>query len=93
MNKISWSPGFKRTYKQYLLKQPHFQTKFSSVIRMLETDIWNPSIKTHKLHGNLEGLYSCSIDYYTRLVFDIIEMNSIESIILLIDIGSHDSVY
>ena len=57
-------------------------------------DTANPLLKTHKLHGELEGLFACSVEYDLRIVFDIVENSRTkEKEILLIDIGTHEEVY
>ena len=43
------------------------------------------------LSGVLKGLWSCSITYEHRLVFDFI--NEEQTSVLLIDIGLHEEVY
>jgi addiction module RelE/StbE family toxin len=50
---------------------------------------FNPRLRTHKLTGQLEGLWALSIDYDCRVIFQFIDKNEV----LLIDIGGHDEVY
>ncbi|WP_347179011.1 type II toxin-antitoxin system RelE/ParE family toxin [Roseofilum casamattae] len=51
-------------------------------------------LKTHKLTGNLNGLWSCSVAYNCRIIFSFSdEEDSDEDVIFIIDIGSHDEVY
>ncbi|MEH1768439.1 type II toxin-antitoxin system RelE/ParE family toxin [Nostoc sp.] len=57
-------------------------------------DPFTPSLKSHKLTGNLAGLWSCSVAYDCRIIFIFSEDEKLlEMVILLIDIGSHDEVY
>lgn len=52
------------------------------------------SIKSHKLTGTLEGYWSCSVSYDCRIIFTFSQdMESEETLIVLVDIGSHDEVY
>lgn len=37
----------------------------------------NPSLKTHKLHGELKEYFSFSVDYKIRIVFEYIDSNTI----------------
>ena len=58
------------------------------------TSINHPSLKTHKLKGNLDGVWSCSIDYSNRILFRLISgSEENEEEILLLTLGSHDDVY
>jgi mRNA interferase YafQ len=44
--------------------------------------------------GKLEGLWSCSIAYDCRIIFNFSQDEQVlEIFILLIDIGTHDEVY
>ena len=64
------------------------------MLRLLADDPFTPSLKSHKLSGNLAGLWSCFVAYDCRIIFDFSEEGEfLEIMILLIDIGSHDEVY
>jgi len=52
-------------------------------------DPFHPSLRTHKLSGKLEGLWSFIVEYDCRIVFRFLENGDV----LLIDIGKHDEVY
>jgi len=61
---------------------------------LLALDVFDPQLKTHKLHDQLESLWACSVEYDCRIVFTFEpDPESIEDMIVLIDIGSHDEVY
>ncbi|MFB2878745.1 type II toxin-antitoxin system YafQ family toxin [Floridanema aerugineum] len=60
----------------------------------MENDPFTPSLKSHKLTGSLEGLWSCSVAYDCRIIFTFSQdEDSQESVIVLVDIGSHDEIY
>jgi len=47
-----------------------------------------------QLTGDLAGLWSCSVAYDCRIIFNLSEdENFLEMVIFLIYIGSHDEVY
>ncbi|WP_017294745.1 type II toxin-antitoxin system RelE/ParE family toxin [Geminocystis herdmanii] len=92
--KILWSKGFKRSYQKVIQKNPQLKSRIADVIKILANDPFTPSIKSHKLTGNLSGLWSCSVAYDCRIIFSFSEDGKLlEMMILLIDIGSHDDVY
>jgi len=39
------------------------------VLELLAQDAFDPLLKTHKLRGQLEGLWSCWVEYDCRIVF------------------------
>ncbi|WP_107666857.1 type II toxin-antitoxin system YafQ family toxin [Cyanothece sp. BG0011] len=70
------------------------QNKILQVLDILEKDPFTASIKSHKLTGTLEGYWSCSVSYDCRIIFTFSQdMESEETLIVLVDIGSHDEVY
>jgi mRNA interferase YafQ len=63
----------------------------NKVLRLLADDPFTPSLKSHKLGGNLAGLWSCSIAYDYRIIFRFSKDEQLlEIVILLVDIGSHN---
>jgi len=58
----------------------------------LETDAFDPQLRSHKLKGELEGCWSCSAGYDLRIVFEFVQHQGSEAILLL-SVGTHDEVY
>ncbi|MFM2060851.1 MAG: hypothetical protein RLZZ507_521 [Cyanobacteriota bacterium] len=91
---VVWSSGFKRSFKKIIKKNPQLKNKIIDVLNLLADDPFTPSLKSHKLGGDLAGLWSCSVTYDCRIIFNFSEDEQLlEMVILLIDIGSHDEVY
>ncbi|MBL1200596.1 MAG: type II toxin-antitoxin system YafQ family toxin [Nostoc sp. GBBB01] len=91
---VVWSSGFKRSFRKITKKNPQLKNQIVNVLRLLADDPFTPSFKSHKLTGNLAGLWSCSVAYDCRIIFNLSEDDKLlEMVILLIDIGSHDEVY
>ena len=88
MRKIVVSRQFEKKLILFLRKRPELETKFSSVLKVLEKDLNHPLLKTHKLHGTLSKFFACSITYEYRLVFSFND-----KFIFPHTIGSHDDVY
>ncbi|WP_417914692.1 type II toxin-antitoxin system YafQ family toxin [Candidatus Electronema sp. JM] len=59
---------------------------------LLSEDAFHPLLRTHKLKGNLEGSWACSVAYDLRIVFSFVDYAGSEAI-LLEAIGTHDEVY
>ncbi|WP_208596660.1 hypothetical protein [Desulfonatronum thiosulfatophilum] len=46
------------------------------------------------MHGKLEGLWSCHVEYDCRIVFTFEKLSDTDNeLIVLVDIGKHDEVY
>jgi hypothetical protein len=51
-----------------------------------------PRLKAHKLSGELEEVWACSAGYNLRNLFEFVEHEGDEAILLL-TVGTHDEVY
>ena len=88
MRTIFATPAFNKMSRDFLRKNAHLKTRWSKTLKMLESDVSNPLLKTHKLHGSLKELYACRISYDHRIVFSFDATT-----ITLYGIGSHDDMY
>lgn len=94
MRELVWSANFTRQVKRLVRQNPSLKKTVEQTLEKLTNDPFDPSLKTHKLKGQLANKWSCSIDYSNRIVFQFMEnpdLNTEE--ILLLAIGSHDDVY
>ncbi|MBL1209944.1 type II toxin-antitoxin system YafQ family toxin [Geminocystis sp. GBBB08] len=92
--KILWCKCFKRSYQKVIQKSPQLKSKVTDGLKILANNPFTPSIKSHKLTGNLKGFWSFSVAYDCRIIFSFSEDGELlEMIILLIDIGIHDDIY
>ncbi len=92
--KIGWTPKSIRTFKKLVRKNPQLRPLIEATLELLSEDCFNPSLRTHKLTGDLSGIWSCSIDYDYRILFEFaIDPEDEGEAILLLKMGSHDEVY
>ncbi len=89
MIKIVWDEGFKRIYKKKIRSNEILKDKFWKTMKLFAENPFYPQLRTHKLSGELSGMWAFSVSYDCRVVFKFIEMKEI----LLTDIGGHDEVY
>jgi mRNA interferase YafQ len=89
---LLFSPAFVQTFKRFAKRNPQKSEKIHDTLRQLSEDAFQPSLKTHKLSGNLEGQWACSAGYDLRIVFEILKQENTEQIHLLA-VGTHDEVY
>jgi mRNA-degrading endonuclease YafQ of YafQ-DinJ toxin-antitoxin module len=76
-------------------QNPQLRLLVESSLQRLAEDPFHPALRTHKLAGDLAGIWACSIDYSYRILFEFINDpdNDEEDAILLLNLGSHDEVY
>ena len=93
MREIGWTPKSLRAFKRLIRKNPQLSPLIAKTLQQLAEDSFQPSLKTHKLMGELSDVWSCSIDYNYRILFQFIDNLDNSSSILLLNIGTHDEVY
>ncbi len=86
------SEAFVRAAKRLLKKHPQVAGAVQDALEMLAADSFHPQLKTHKLKGDLAGSWACSVGYDLRIVFDFVQHDGAEAI-LLKTVGTHDEVY
>ena len=86
------SSAFVRAAKHLLKKHPHLVNDLQTALILLAEDAFHPKLKTHKLKGNLVGSWACSGGYDLRIIFEFVQFEGLEAI-LLQTVGTHDEVY
>lgn len=86
------STAFARDLKNWLKSRPETAPAIEAVLEQLSADATTPSLRTHKLRGPLAGCWACSAGYDLRIVFEYVEHEKKEAILLLA-LGTHDEVY
>ena len=86
------SAAFVRAARRLLKKHPEAGSVLEATFAALTEDAFQAALKTHKLKGDLAGSWACSAVYDLRLIFDLVEHEGAEAI-LLHTVGTHDEVY
>jgi mRNA-degrading endonuclease YafQ of YafQ-DinJ toxin-antitoxin module len=73
-------------------KNVEVATDIQNTLKAIEEDAFLPATKSHKLRGELAGSWACSAGYDLRIVFDFVQHEGSEAI-LLQTVGTHDEVY
>ncbi len=92
VRQIILTKSFEKSYRKFVKGNVRLKDAIGKSIAQLEEDAFSSQLKTHKLSGNLYGLYACSCGYDCRIVFSI-EKQKDKEVILLVDIGTHEDVY
>lgn len=95
MREIAWSSKSLRAFKRVVRQNPQLRSAIEETLEQLAADPFHPKLKTHKLSGELAGIWACSIDYSYRLLFEFVANpeEGKEDAILLLNLGDHDEVY
>ena len=92
--KLFWSQRFIRDFKRLIRKNPQMRDGVEKTLTILAEDYTRQSLRSHKLKGDLDGCWSCSIDYSNRIIFEFVnDPDNNDLAINLLTLGSHDDVY
>ncbi len=80
--KIVYNTKFVREYNK-LPKE--VKEKVDITLQLLQENIFDQKLKTHKLKGSMMNFYSCSINYSYRIIFEL-EKDKIK----LLSTGNHN---
>lgn len=83
---IRYSSRFEKRYRNLPIEVQHAVEQKDGVFRL---DAFHPLLRTHKLHGPLEGSWAFKVDYDLRIVFRFLSKDSA----IFLSLGSHDAVY
>ena len=86
------SAAFVRAAGRLVKKNPETGPILHATLESLAEDAFHPALKTHKLKGELAGSWACSAGYDLRIVFEFVQQQGAE-VILLQTVGTHDEVY
>ena len=90
MYEVFFTQKYTKISKKFFKKHSNLKSKYDKIIKILKTNPYHPSLRLHKLQGELKSYYSISLDLEYRIILDFI---IIDNQIYLLDIGSHDEVY
>ncbi len=86
------STAFIRAARRYLKKYAQAAEDLEATLLLLSEDAFDPRLKTHRLKGDLDGVWACSAGYDLRILFELVQREGAEAILLL-TMGTHDEVY
>ncbi len=80
---VIFSPQFLRKVKKL---EKNLQNEVLEKVAIFKKYPQNPVLKTHKLKGKLRDLYSFSVNYRYRIIFEYSSANQVS----FLTIGTHD---
>lgn len=85
---FSYSSDFKKSLEIIKSKNPQLSVKVKKQLHYFQQDARHPSLRTHKLTGNLSNTYSISVDRSIRILYRVKHNRAV-----FYKIGTHDEVY
>ena len=89
MIEIIPSSSFRKAFKRKVRGNKILEVRFWERAAIFQDDPFDARLRTHRLSGVLQGLWSFSIDYDLRVVFSFVEPGRA----LFVDIGTHEELY
>jgi mRNA-degrading endonuclease YafQ of YafQ-DinJ toxin-antitoxin module len=94
MRELIVTARFRRSLKRFVQRDNVLQRQIEKTLLQMEEDVFAPSLMTHRLKGEYEGLRACSCGYDCRIIFALQKNKQTdEEEIVLMNIGTHDEVY
>ena len=91
---LVWSAKFPRATRKLARGKPGLLEPMEAALKRLETDPYDPKLRTHKLSGDFEGCWACSAGCDFRIVFEFVRRKKgAEMEFHLLNVGTHDAVY
>lgn len=87
--KAKFSPLVQKEIISIQQKDKKLARRIEKQIQLFEENPKHPSLRTHKLSGNLEKMWSISITMSIRMVYILLD----DEKALFVKIGTHDQVY
>lgn len=76
------SAVFVRAARRLMKKHPEVSPDLEATLTALMEDAFQAGLKTHKLKGELAGSWACSAGYDLRLIFEFVQHEGAEAILL-----------
>jgi mRNA interferase YafQ len=86
------STAFILAARRLLKKDPQAAAAIAAALSAMADDVFQPSLRSHKLKGDLEPSWACTAAYDVRIIFLFVEHEGREAI-LLQTVGTHEDVY
>ena len=82
------SPDLDKELRKIKSKDSRLAQKIEKQLHLFQQNHLHPSLRTHKLSGNLDNMWSISIDKNLRMLFFLDSSGA-----YFFELGTHDQVY
>lgn len=88
---VAFTERFKKAFQKRVKGDVISEKAFRMMLEAFIADPFDVKLKTHKLSGKLEGMWSFSARFDLRVIFYFTDDKPVKAV--FINIGSHDEVY
>jgi len=67
MRELVLTQKFKRIFHKFVIRNKKLQKRIEDTLEQMNKDVFAPHLGTHKLGGELSGLYACICGYDLRV--------------------------
>lgn len=67
MRELVLTPKFKRVFRKFVIRNKKLQKRIEDTLEQMNKDVFAQHLGTHKLGGELSGLYACICGYDCRI--------------------------
>jgi mRNA-degrading endonuclease YafQ of YafQ-DinJ toxin-antitoxin module len=75
---------------RFLKRHPELEKQYLKTLQLLEANPFHPSLRLHRLSGNLDCLHSVSINLSYRITMEFLIG---EQEVIPVNVGDHETVY
>ena len=90
MYTLVYTKEYLKLANRFVKRHPDLKSRYEKTLRLLTVNPHHPSLRLHALTGQLQGLFSVSINLSYRITM---EMVITEKEIILVNVGDHQTVY
>ena len=84
-----FSPSVQKELEKIQQKDRKLANRIEKQIALFEENPKHPSLRTHKLSGTIDNMWSISITMSIRMVYVLLDQGSV----IFVKIGLHDELY
>ena len=87
---LVFTDRYRQIEARFLRRHPEVRRQYDKTLALLEANPFHPSLRLHPLKGRLAALHSVSINLSYRITLELLIE---DERIILVNLGSHDTVY
>lgn len=87
---LVFTEQYEKRALRFLKRHPELENQYLKTLQLLEGNPFHPSLRLHKLSGNLGALHSVSISLSYRITMEFLVS---EQEIIPVNVGDHETVY